>query len=107
MQLFAIIADVDDLNNKSRIVVEHFLKQRLSQDQVDAYLKHYDEYLEVHHKVSAKKEGKRKKTSLNSVKVLKICTQINGELEQRQKNLCTPSIDRIHQLREGSHRARA
>ncbi len=85
MQLFAIIADVDDLNNKSRIVVEHFLKQRLSQDQVDAYLKHYDEYLEVHHKVSAKKEGKRKKTSLNSVKVLKICTQINGELEQRQK----------------------
>lgn len=85
MQLFAIIADVDDLNNQSRIVVEHFLKQRLSQDQVDVYLRHYDEYLEVHHKVSKKKEGKRKKTSLNSVKVLKICTQINGELEQRQK----------------------
>ena len=85
MQLFAIIADVDELNNKSRIVVEHFLKQRLAQDQVEVYLGHYDEYLETHHKVSAKKEGKRKKTSLNSVKVLKICTQINGELEQRQK----------------------
>ncbi|MEZ4721919.1 MAG: ATP-binding cassette domain-containing protein [Flavobacteriales bacterium] len=85
MQLFAIIADVDDLNNKSRSVVEAFLKQRLSQDQVEVYLGHYDEYLETHHKVSEKKEGKRKKTALNSVKVLKICTQINGELEQRQK----------------------
>jgi ABC transport system ATP-binding/permease protein len=85
MQLFAIIADVDDLNNKSRIVVENFLKQRLAQDQVEVYLGHYDEYLETHHKVSDKKEGKRKKTALNSVKVLKICTQINGELEQRQK----------------------
>lgn len=85
MQLFAIIADVDDLNNKSRIVVENFLKQRLSQDQVEIYLGHYDEYLEAHHKVSKKKEGKRKKTAVNSVKVLKICTQINGELEQRQK----------------------
>ena len=85
MQLFAIIADIDDLNNKSRIIVEHFLKQRLAQDQVEAYLQHYDEYLETHHKVSKKKEGRRKKTSLNSVKVLKICTQINAELEQRQK----------------------
>ena len=85
MQLFAIIADVDGLSNKSRIVVENFLKQRLSHDQVEVYLGHYDTYLETHHKVSKKKEGKRKKTSLNSVKVLKICTQINGELEQRQK----------------------
>ncbi len=85
MQLFAIIADVDELTNKSRIVVENFLNQRLSKDQVDVYLQHYDEYLETHHKVSKKKEGKRKKTAVNSVKVLKICTQINAELEQRQK----------------------
>ena len=85
MQLFAIIADVDDLNNKSRIVVENFLKQRLSQDQVHVYLGHYDEYLETHHKVSKRKEGKRKKTAVNSVKVLKIGTQINSELEQKQK----------------------
>ena len=85
MQLFAIIADVDDLNNKSRIVVENFLKQRLSQDQVHVYLGHYDTYLETHHKISKNKEGKRKKTAVNSVKVLKIGTQINAELEQRQK----------------------
>ena len=57
MQLFAIIADIDELNNKSRIVVEHFLKQRLALDQVEIYLGHYDKYLETHHKVSTKKEG--------------------------------------------------
>ena len=97
MQLFAIIADVDDLNNKSRIVVENFLKQRLSQDQVHVYLGHYDEYLETHHKVSKRKEGKRKKTAVNSVKVLKIGTQINSELEQKQKNLCPSSPHRVYQ----------
>ncbi len=87
MELFAIIAEVDteSEDNKSRIVVEQFLKQRLSKDQVVEYLKIYDDYLETHHKVSQKKEGKRKKTAVNSVKVLKICTQINGELEQKQK----------------------
>lgn len=87
MELFAIIAEVDteSEDNKSRIVVEQFLKQRLSKDQVIEYLRIYDDYLETHHKVSQKKEGKRKKTAVNSVKVLKICTQINAELEQKQK----------------------
>lgn len=87
MELFAIIAEVDieNADNKSRVVVEHFLNQRLSKDQVQEYLGIYDDYLETHHKVSRKKEGKRKKTAVNSVKVLKICTQINAELEQKQK----------------------
>lgn len=85
MQLFAIIADTDDVNNKSQRVVENFLRQRLSQDQVDEYITIYEGYLEAHHKISKRKEGKKKKTSVNSVKVLRICTEINGELEQRQK----------------------
>lgn len=85
MQLFAIVADVDDLSNKSRAIVELFLKQQLSLEAVPEYLKLYDEFLEAHHKVSQKKEGKKKRTSLNSVKVLKICTQINAELTQKQK----------------------
>ncbi len=85
MQLFAIVADVDDLTNKSREVVELFLKQQLSQEMVEEYMRIYDEYLEKHHKLSSKKEGKKKRTSVNSVKVLKICTQINSELTQKQK----------------------
>jgi ABC transport system ATP-binding/permease protein len=85
MQMFAIIAKVDGVNNSGRAIVQSFLKQQLSQEQVDTYLKIFDEYLEAHHQVSKKKDGTAKRTSLNSVKVLKICTQINQELEQPQK----------------------
>lgn len=85
MQLFAIVADVNDIENASRSVVESFLKQRLNAEAVAYYLKQYDEYLEKHHKISKGAEGARKKTSVNSVKVLRICTEINKELEQRQK----------------------
>ena len=87
MQLFAIVADVEDVTNKSRGIVELFLNQQLNQDQVAAYMQVYDEYLEVHHKISKKKEGRRKRTSVNSVKVLRICTQINEELNQKQKSI--------------------
>lgn len=85
MQMFAIIAKVDGVNNTGRAIVQSFLKQQLSQEQVDTYLRIFDEYLEAHHQVSKKKDGTAKRTSLNSVKVLKICTQINQELEQPQK----------------------
>jgi len=85
MQMFAIIAKVDGVNNTGRAIVQSFLKQQLSQEQVDTYLGIFDEYLEAHHQVSKKKDGSAKRTSLNSVKVLKICTQINQELEQPQK----------------------
>lgn len=85
MQLFALVADVDGVSNPSRKIVELFLKHQLSQDMVMEYLVLYDEFLETYHKVSKKKEGKKKRTSLNSVKVLKICTQINTELAQKQK----------------------
>jgi ABC-type multidrug transport system ATPase subunit len=85
MQLFAIIAKVDGVTNSSRAIVQSFLKQLLNQELVEQYLKLFDEFLEAHHQVSKKKDGSAKRTSLNSVKVLKICTQINGELEQKQK----------------------
>jgi ABC-type multidrug transport system ATPase subunit/uncharacterized tellurite resistance protein B-like protein len=85
MQLFAIIARVDGITNNGRAIVELFLKQQLNAEQVQEYLNLFDEFLDAHHNVSAKKEGARKRTSLNSVKVLKICTQINSELAQKQK----------------------
>ncbi|MBS1652074.1 MAG: ATP-binding cassette domain-containing protein [Bacteroidetes bacterium] len=85
MQMFSIIAKVDGINNTGRSIVESFLKQQLSADQVATYLKIFDEYLESNQAASKKKEGAAKRTSLNSVKVLKICTQINQELEQTQK----------------------
>jgi ABC-type multidrug transport system ATPase subunit len=85
MQMFAIIARVNGVNDSGRFIVQSFLKQQLNQELVDQYLAIFDEYLEVHHNVSKKKDGSAKRTSLNSVKVLKICTQINGELTQVQK----------------------
>src|ERR1041384_6780033 len=85
MQMFAIIAKADGINNTGRQIVQSFLKQQLNMEQVDIYLKVFDEFLESHQNASKRKEGAAKRTSLNSVKVLKICTQINQELEQPQK----------------------
>lgn len=85
MQMFAIIAKVDGINNTGRLIVQSFLKQQLNQEMVEQYLKIFDVYLEEYHKVSQRKEGAAKRTSLGSVKILKICTQINTELTQKQK----------------------
>jgi ABC-type multidrug transport system ATPase subunit/uncharacterized tellurite resistance protein B-like protein len=85
MQMFAIIAKVDGITNSGRAIVESFLKQQLNQEQVERYLKIFDEFIEAQQAGSKKKDGSEKRTSMNSVKVLKICTQINQELEQPQK----------------------
>ncbi len=99
MQLFAIIAKVELVSEKSsedeegevkiggggRNIVELFLKQRLNQALVQEYLEVFDQYLEKHQKISKRKYGEQKRTSVNSVKVLRICTDINAELTQKQK----------------------
>lgn len=85
MQMFAIIAKVDGISNTGRSIVESFLKQQLNKEQVEKYLVIFDEFIEAQQAGSKKKDGTAKRTSLNSVKVLKICTQINQELEQPQK----------------------
>ena len=86
MQLFALVAKVDSVNHDGKSVVEVFLKQQLNAELVTQYLSLFEEFLEKHQKISKRKEGKeRKRTSVNSVKVLRICTQINEELQQKQK----------------------
>lgn len=85
MQLFALVAKVEGVSKDGRSIVKLFLKQQLSADLVQDYLNIFEEYLELHQK-SGSQDGKaRKKTSVNSVKVLRICTQINEELKQNQK----------------------
>jgi ABC-type multidrug transport system ATPase subunit len=95
MQLFAIIAKVDDIeeeslseeitSSKGRKIVKLFLRQELSPELVNQYLKLFDAYLNTHHGFQKKKDGKKKRTSVNSVKILRICSEINEELTQRQK----------------------
>ncbi|MDZ4822983.1 MAG: ATP-binding cassette domain-containing protein, partial [Flavobacteriales bacterium] len=84
VQLFAIIAG----GNKSsgREIVALFLRQQLNKELVNHYLAMFDELAEKHH--THKQNGKEvseKRTSLNSVKVLRICDQINDELAQKEK----------------------
>ncbi|MGV3630971.1 MAG: ATP-binding cassette domain-containing protein [Bacteroidota bacterium] len=95
MQLFAIIAKVDEIQDSNdteniessngRRIIESFLRTELNASLVREYIKMFDEFLITHHMSSSKKDGERKRTSLNSVKVLRICSQINSELTQRQK----------------------
>ncbi len=84
MQLFAIMANVGREGTNNRDFVSQFLNEQLNKDLVNEYLLVYDRYFNEQNK---KRDGlkARKRTSLNSVKILKICTEINRELTQKQK----------------------
>jgi len=85
MQLFAIIARPESNKEDRRIVVESFLKRQLNSELVEEYLKVFDQYY-LMHQAKQKEEGTRRRViSASSVKVLKICTEINEELAQDQK----------------------
>ncbi|MNU80507.1 ABC transporter ATP-binding/permease protein [compost metagenome] len=106
MQLFAIIAKVDEVtdptseaieSSNGRRIVEAFLRTELNDELLQRYIQLFDEFLLVHHQGSGKKDSLRKRTSVNSVKVLRICSQINEELTQRQKMIVLLRIfDFIH-----------
>lgn len=86
MELFAIIARPK--NNVStgwdrRPVVESFLLRQLNEDLVENYLLEYDKYFEKHQSL-INKSGKRR-IGPDSVKLLRICDEINHELTQKQK----------------------
>lgn len=94
MQLFAIIAKVNRVEDgetliiespDGRKIIEAFLRPELSASLVKKYLDLFDEFLLTHHDYRKRKGDPRKRTSLNSVKVLRISNQINRELTQRQK----------------------
>lgn len=110
MQLFAIIARVDDINedsdstqitsSKGRKIVKLFLGQELNAELVKEYLKVFDEFLNSHHGIKKRKDGKKKRTSVNSVKILRICSEINSELTQRQKIIVLVRIIEFIQANE-------
>ncbi|NVO09108.1 MAG: ATP-binding cassette domain-containing protein [Bacteroidales bacterium] len=89
MQLFAIIAHPENDENEGesdrRAVVESFLKNQLNQELVREYLKVFDYYYNLHQEKQSEKSKTKKRTSSSSVRVLKICAQINEELTQEQK----------------------
>ena len=87
MQLFAIIAHPTSDARDRRSIVESFLKRQLNQETVKIYLKVFTDYYSVHQEKLSEKSKRKKRFSSSSVRVLKICTQINEELTQRQKNV--------------------
>lgn len=87
LQLFAIITRRDEdgeFDEQGRVILERFLHQQFTPDLVDYHLARFDTFVTEFHS-SRSGSRARKRTSLNSVKVLKICTQVNEELTQRQK----------------------
>lgn len=93
MQLFAILARVefdedDQLLDESIVgkeVVRQFLLAELSVSDVDEFYEYYMDQVHQLHKVSRKKRELHKRMSVNSVKVLRVCDQINKELSFFQK----------------------
>jgi ABC-type multidrug transport system ATPase subunit len=83
MELFAIIARPESDASDRRTVVSSFLKRMLNQELVNDYLKVFDEYYSKHQTLHIERGAKR--IGPDSVKILKICDQINRELTQKQK----------------------
>ncbi|MBK9148926.1 MAG: ATP-binding cassette domain-containing protein [Flavobacteriales bacterium] len=88
LQLFAIIARGEAVGLGARpenaAILERFLRKQFSPETAAAHMARYQAFVQAFHGSSSGKAA-RKRTSLNSVKVLKICTQVNEELNQRQK----------------------
>jgi len=85
MQLFAIIARPDSDANDRRMVVSAYLNQLLNKELAEKYLVVFDSFYEANQAKSSRTEKKRQTISASSVKVLKICSEINEELTQNQK----------------------
>lgn len=82
MQLFAIIAGKS--GDIGREAVAMVLEGQLNRELTLKYLKYYDEYVQRFYKTSDLSEKRR---SMASVKVLRMCEEINEELAQQDKIL--------------------
>ncbi len=90
VRLFALIADIHDetvITSRGREIVRIFLERHLNNELVLKYMKLFDEYLGVYKSESIVKGSikDRKRVSLNAMRILGICEQINEELHQDQK----------------------
>jgi ABC transport system ATP-binding/permease protein len=84
MQLFAIIARPQSNDSDRRGVVEAFLKRQLNQELVKQYLGFFDGYYQEAQE-KQKKSSQNRRTAAISVRVLRICNDINDQLTQDQK----------------------
>ena len=85
MQLFAIGSALERLTFQSRQVVENFLRQQVSLQRVDEYLRLFDEFNTKYTGSVDDLTRARKKIAFSSVRAIRICSEINKELNIRQK----------------------
>ena len=87
LQLFAIIAKTERVGEvaTSHHAVERFLSRQFTAQAVKEHMRVFELHVAAFHSSGGKSERSRKRTSVNSVKVLKICTEVNEELNHRQK----------------------
>ena len=90
MQLFALIVDIDEIqeiSEKEREIIHSFLSRQLNTELAEKYMRIFENYLVHYHQESIEKGSmkQRKRTSLTAVRILSICEHINEELEQKQK----------------------
>ena len=83
MELFAIIACPESNGMDRRSSVLSFLGRQLNQDLANEYLKIFESYYNKHQALNFERSEKR--IGADSVKVLRICNDINKELAQKQK----------------------
>ena len=83
MELFAIIASPEGNDKDRRSVVLSFLSRQLNQELVKDYIRIFDTFYEKHQALNIERGNKR--IGADSVKVLRICNEINKELAQKQK----------------------
>lgn len=85
LQLFAIIAKTGNGPNTGDAAVRRFLSRQFTAHTVQEHMLLFETYVAAFHNSGGKSDQGRKRTSVNSVKVLKICAEVNEELNQRQK----------------------
>lgn len=87
LQLFAIIAKTgrEAGDGTAHETVRRFLARQFTPTVVNQHMAQFEAFVEAFHSSGGSSALGRKRTSLNSVKVLKICAEVNEELNQRQK----------------------
>ncbi len=90
MKLFALIGDIHDdtvISGKEKNIVRSFLTRHLNNEQIIRYMAIYEENLDRYNSENIAKGSRkdRKRISLNTMRILGICEEINAELQQKQK----------------------
>jgi ABC-type multidrug transport system ATPase subunit len=85
MQLFAIIVHPEGSGEKRRAMVVKYLYRQLDQDSAQEYLNLYDTYYQDTIDRNNRRSKRNQVTSSRSVRVLRICSEMNKELIARQK----------------------